>query len=147
MTSNTSTFLQQLIKYGLIGLVCTVVDFFLLYALTTFFKLNYLQSGVISFLSGSILNYFLSTLFVFNERPISNKKIEFIAYIIVSSIGMGVNILLLYLLTEYMHFFYLFSKVVATASTFVWNFWSRRQIIHSPRFISIVSNKQANISK
>ena len=147
MTSNAKTLLQQFIKYGLIGSICTVVDFALLYALTTFFKLNYLQSGVISFLTGSTLNYFLSTLFVFRERPITNKKIEFTAYIVVSTIGMGINILFLYLLTEYMHFFYLLSKLIGTAFTFAWNFWSRRQLIHSTRFITLISNKKDNIHK
>lgn len=133
---------SQAFRYALIGGLCTILDLFILFILTHYGYLSYLVSGTISFISGSTLNYFLSAGIVFTDRPITNKKIEFSAYLLVSVIGLVVNLSILYLLTSYFGLFYMVAKIIATGFTFIWNFLARRQLIHSTSFIGKIINRQ-----
>lgn len=121
----------QLLKYTIVGGICTVLDFFLLYALTHFFGINYLLSSVISFMSGTLFNYFLCIGWIFDIRVIKKRHQEFLYYILITGIGLVINTLIIWLLTEYLGVYFMISKIVAVFITFWWNFLARKYFLHS----------------
>ena len=77
----------QAIKYFFVGGFCTVIDLTLLYVLTKYCDLNYLISSIISFMSGTVLNYYLCTLWIFKVRVVENKYHEFTYYLIITGVA------------------------------------------------------------
>ncbi len=100
MTQDTNNLLIQLIRYVVVGGVAFLVDWGLLYILTEFVGLHYLLSATLSFLAGLVVNYVLSTYWIFRHSKLSNQWAEFIIYSIIDVVGVGLINLFLYLLTD-----------------------------------------------
>ena len=125
-TDNT---LIQLFRYTFVGGIAFVVDFGSLFLLTEFAGVHYLVSAAISFLFGLATNYLLSILWVFNTRSISNRYHEFIIFGIIGIIGLGLNELIIWRFTEYLHFHYLISKIISAIVVYLWNFFARKNLL------------------
>jgi len=125
------TFITQASKYFVVGGLCAVIDFALLYYLTTAVDLNYLVSSMISFMTGAIINYFLCVAWIFRTRVISNRYFEFVLYIVITAVGLGLNTGIIWYFTEKSGLYFMLSKVFATAITFVWNFAARKLLLHT----------------
>ncbi|MBL0339478.1 MAG: GtrA family protein [Bacteroidetes bacterium] len=126
------TFVQAL-KYFIVGGFCTVLDFALLYILTNFVGINYLTSSVISYMSGTFLNYYLCTFWIFKHRAIENRKHEFLYYVVITGIGLVINTALIYCFTEFLGLFLMLSKLLSTFVTYWWNFLARKYFLHTIR--------------
>ncbi|GHT36330.1 hypothetical protein AGMMS49574_27890 [Bacteroidia bacterium] len=118
----------QLFRYSFVGGLAFVVDFGLLYLLTEFAGFHYLWSATISFIAGLIVNYFISTFWVFGASSF-NKKIEFLLFALVGVVGLGLNNLFLWFFTEKCHLYYMLSKLISVALVYFWNFLGRRFFI------------------
>ena len=121
----------QATKYLIIGGLCTIVDFVILFIFTHFLKLNYLASSIISFTSGTVINYYLCTQYIFKISTIEKRHQEFIYYIIISGIGLGINTLIIWSATEFFGLYYMLSKLVAAFVTYFWNFAARKYFLHT----------------
>ncbi|MDB4904397.1 MAG: GtrA family protein [Mucilaginibacter sp.] len=123
--------LKQIIKYAFVGGICTILDFGLLFILTNYFHVFYLISSTISFSAGTILNYYLCTLWIFKVRVLENKKVEFFYYLIITAVGLGITTLIIWLFTEYFKLNFMLSKLIATFITVWWNFSARKYFLHT----------------
>ncbi len=129
LKNETSNTLIQLFRYTLVGGLAFAVDFGSLFVCTEFFGIHYLLSAAIAFLLGLTANYLLSIIWVFNQRAVKNKLLEFYIFALLGIVGLGINELLIYVCTEFASMHYLFSKLVATGAAFLWNFASRKTIL------------------
>ncbi|HLW06600.1 MAG TPA: GtrA family protein [Marinilabiliaceae bacterium] len=125
------TFISQASRYFIVGGSCAIIDFALLYYLTTAVDLNYLVSSVISFMTGAIVNYFLCVTWIFKTRVVSNRYFEFLLYLVITAIGLFINTGLVWFFTEKTGFYFMLSKFFATGITFVWNFCARKFLLHT----------------
>lgn len=125
----TTNLFVQLFRYTLVGGVAFVVDFGLLFVLTEYMDCHYLISATLSFLMGLLVNYLISTRWVFRESKISNRKLEFILFGLIGLIGLGLNNLFIYLLTDLMGVYYMVSKLVTAVLVYLWNFLGRRYFL------------------
>ena len=122
--------LGQAIKYFFVGGVCTFVDFVILYILVECFSLNYIVASVISFMCGVILNYFACRLWVFEVRIIEKRWYEFLSYLLISLVGLGINTLCIWILTHFVGLYFMISKLGAAFVSYFWNFLSRKYLLH-----------------
>lgn len=125
----TTNWVVQLIRYVFVGGFAFIVDYGLLYILTEFGHIHYIISATISFISGLIVNYIISTKWIFTKSKISNTSIEFLMYSVIGVIGLVFNDFLIYLFTEWLHIHYMISKLVTAAIVMGWNFIGRRTIL------------------
>ncbi len=123
--------MTQILKYALVGGTCTVLDFGFLYVLTKYFGIFYIISSVISFSIGTIVNYYLCTNWVFKVRSVENRNLEFIYYLVITIVGIGITTLVIWVFTEHFKFNFMLSKLVATAITVGWNFGARKYFLHT----------------
>ena len=72
----TTNLFIQFFRYTLVGGLAFVVDLVLLFVLTEYAHWHYLVSATLSFLAGLLVNYILSTQWIFRSSKIKNKKIE-----------------------------------------------------------------------
>ncbi|MBP7796519.1 MAG: GtrA family protein [Elusimicrobiales bacterium] len=123
--------IHQFSRYCVVGGISFAVDYFVLWLLTEEFALYYLVSSAISFTAGLLVNYVLSTIWVFDERNIKNKNIEFLFFSIIGVIGLLLNQLIMWILTAKYGVYYMYSKLISTAIVLVWNFFGRKYLVFS----------------
>ena len=125
-------------KFGVVGVICFFIDFGI-YTICNLLGCPYLISGVLGFSISVIVNYLLSMKFVFERRDDISRKKEFIVYVILSVIGLGLNELILFVCvdviytnSELMQSFFsvrwgeIIAKIFATGIVMVFNFVTRK---------------------
>lgn len=117
-------------KYLVVGGVCTVLDFGILFALTHWGKMQPVPASLISFMAGTILNYYLCTVWIFKVRSIANRHLEMTYYFIITSVGLGINALLIWICTSHFGYDVILSKLASTFVTYWWNFGARKYFLH-----------------
>ncbi len=121
----------QFLQYILVGGVCTIIDFTILYLLTTYVGIHYLVSSSISFSIAVLLNWFLCTYWVFQYHKIKQQSEEFIYYVFISLLGLLLNTLLMWFFTEICGSWFMFSKLFSACITLFYNFFARKKLLHS----------------
>lgn len=118
----------QIGKFGLVGLFCFFVEYLLLILFTDGFGLNYLYSNVIAFLTSTVVNYFLSTKYVFigDKR---GEKTKFIIFVLLSVLALGINQLVMWLGVEQVGLDYKLVKLFAAGVVMVFNFITRKLLL------------------
>uniref|UniRef100_UPI002F4043BE GtrA family protein n=1 Tax=Lachnoclostridium phocaeense TaxID=1871021 RepID=UPI002F4043BE len=119
---------EQIIKFGMVGFLCFFIDYGIMVFLTEIIDINYLISSGISFTVSVIVNYILSLTFVFETKK-GNRIKEFVIFIILSVIGLGINQALMWFCVDILGIFYMISKIGATAVVMVYNFITRKLIL------------------
>ncbi len=120
--SNVSFFKKQFIYYAFVAIIVFVVDFSLLILLTRYLHIFYIFSATFSFLISSALNYLLSTRWVFRQRSKMPIFLEIIFFAVVTLVSLFFNDLIMWLMTEKLGIFYLFSKITAGIIVFFLEF-------------------------
>lgn len=123
----------QFLRYFLVGGGAFVVDFTVLYTLTEFAHLHYLLAAAFALITGTIVNYGLCIIWVFDHRNLTNRAHEFFIFTMVGIAGLLLNSALMWLFTELIGFHYLASKSVSAVTIFTFNFGARRTLLFSGR--------------
>ncbi|MDR3665986.1 MAG: GtrA family protein [Ignavibacteriaceae bacterium] len=129
-TDNT---LLQLFRYSFVGGFAFLIDFGTLFILTEYCHLYYLVSAGLAFILGLMVNYFLSLKWVFNSRTIGNRWLEFLFFSAIGLIGLGLNELFLWILTDFLAIYYLISKIITTFIVYFWNFFARKMMLFNKK--------------
>ncbi len=129
LLQRTDNTLVQLFRYTIVGGLAFVVDFSTLYLLTEYAGLHYLVSATVGFLIGLVVNYLISVKWIFRQRRFAQRSVEFTIYGWIGVIGIGLNLAIMWLLTEQMGLHYLGSKVVSAMVVFLWNFFARKRAL------------------
>ena len=83
-----------------------------------------------------LVNYIMSTKWVFNQDNIENKVLEFNLFLAISALGLVFTEILLWLFTDVIGLYYLLSKVIAAIIVMFWNFIARRVMFYGKDFMS-----------
>ncbi len=140
--------LYQIFKFGVVGVVCFLIDYLVglvvmniivAVAGNEVFELASVIASVCGFIVSVIANYILSFMFVFERKEDLDRKAEFVVFIILSVIGMGINSFIIWLGVGFFYqniqflnenvgnsMMYTIAKVVATAVVMVYNFVTRK---------------------
>ncbi|HJG88942.1 GtrA family protein [Barnesiella viscericola] len=125
----TDRLLVQFVRYFFVGGFAFVVDFGLLYILTEYAGLHYLLSATLSFISGLLVNYIISCIWVFSNSKFKNRLVEFLFFAAIGVVGLLLNDALIWLFTDCIGTHYMFSKIVAAAIVYLWNFFARKYLV------------------
>lgn len=131
----TDNIFIQLFRYIFVGGTAFLVDFFFLYFFSDVCGIYYLISAVLSFIISVLVNYVMSTRWVFNQDNIENKVLEFNLFILISTIGLVFTEILLYFFTDIVGLYYLISKIISAIIVLFWNFLARRVMFYGRDFI------------
>ena len=119
----------QFFRYVIVGGVSFIIDYGLLYFLTEFCHFHYLISATLSFIVGLVVNYLLSTKWIFRQSKLTSTALEFIIYGVIGIVGLILNNILLYIFTDILHIHYMISKLITAALVMSWDFVGRRIIL------------------
>ncbi len=122
--------LSQIIKFGIVGVIATVVDYGTLILLTDYLKVHVMIASTISFCASVIVNYLLSMAYVFKSQGQSKTK-EFLVFVLLSVGGLCINQLILWIGVQFMSAYYLIPKLFASVIVPVYNFITRKLLLES----------------
>ena len=121
--------LHKIIRFSIVGGIATIIDFVCLYIFKEFLNIDVILANTLSFIISVTYNYIASITWVFDVNKNKNKKIQFILFIIFSIVGLIINNIILYILTDKLNIYYLISKVVATLIVMIFNFITRKKFL------------------
>ena len=142
----------QIMKFGIVGVLCFFIDYFIYIGANAFFTKTgiaevfpgyYLVSAFLGFTVSVVVNYLLSMKYVFVRRDDMSRRREFIIFLVLSVIGLGINELCLYVGIDliYKNWGWLrsvmsegfakniFFKFGATGVVMVYNFITRKKFL------------------
>ena len=118
--------LHQIARFGVVGIIAFVIDYAVLLFLTEVCCIHYLISSAVAFLVSVVFNYILSIAFVFETDKTQPKTTQFTLFALMSAGGLGINQLMMWLLSDLLFIPYQLSKLAATAVVMVYNFVTRK---------------------
>ncbi|WP_419057977.1 GtrA family protein [Enorma massiliensis] len=118
--------IEQIMKFGVVGVIAFVIDFGVMVFLTEVFGIDPVISATVSFIISVIFNYAASMRYVFSHREGMSRTREFVIFVVLSTIGLGINDLLIWAGTDLASFDYRLVKIFATAVVMIWNFVTRK---------------------
>lgn len=122
--------IQQILKFGVVGVLAFLIDYGLLMLLSQAFGVDPVIAAGISFCVSVVFNYLASMKYVFTHREDMSKRREFVIFIVLSVIGLGINELCMLAGVIALGDSALAvtgTKLFATAVVMVWNFFSRKK--------------------
>lgn len=131
--------MEQILKFGVVGFLCFLIDFGITTGLANIFGVHYLISKFLGFVVSAVVNYILSIKFVFTHKKEMDKSKEFTVFLILSAIGLVINEVVMYLCIDVIYdnsnslksvltreFIISLSSILATGVVMVYNFISRK---------------------
>lgn len=126
--------IKQFLSYFGVGGAAALVEW------ATFFLMDrigvpYLIATIIAFVVATFANWYLGRVFTFKDSAYRDKKgKEIFLVFFVSAVGLGFNLLLMYLFVDVIgmntNLLKTVAKVIATGIVFIWNFLSRKLWIY-----------------
>lgn len=117
--------LKRFMKFIIVGGIGTIVNLIVFYLLVKYLSLWYIFSAIISFLVAVTNNYFLNKKWTFAMAVRSS----YLRFVFVSLTGLGINIIVLFLLVEYLKINYLFAQLIAIGIAAIWNFYNSQRFV------------------
>ena len=116
---------QQIIKFGIVGVIAAVVDVGTLTLFTECIHMDVLVSSAVAFCVSVVVNYILSMRFVFRGKE-QGRTGEFAVFVLLSAGGLGINQFIMWFGVNRMSFHYLAVKIFAMVFVPVYNFVTRK---------------------
>jgi putative flippase GtrA len=111
---------HKLLSFTGIGSIATIVQYVVLVLLVSVFHWPAVLSSTIGFGLSALLNYILNYNFTFkSSSPHLTALTRFFFMVLV---GLGLNALVMHLMTAWLGFHYLLAQVLTTGLVFIWNF-------------------------
>ena len=120
---------NKIIRFSVVGGIATIIDFVCLYIFKEFLNINIIIANTLSFIISVTYNYIASITWVFDVNKNKNKNVQFILFIVFSVVGLIINNVILYILTDKLNIYYLISKVIATIIVMIFNFITRKKFL------------------
>lgn len=117
---------REAVKFGLVGIFNTAVDYLVLNFTYLILDLNLYLAVMIGFLAGSVNGYWMNNRWTYRHLGRQPSTAGAVKYTIIGLVGLGLTELVIHLLTVQAGINYNLSKLLAVAVVFVWNFFGNR---------------------
>jgi putative flippase GtrA len=113
----------KFLKFGVVGFSGVFVDFGVTWLLKEKMGLDKYIANTAGFLCAVVSNFVLNRIWTFQDQ---NPEVmwQFGKFFALSLVGLGLNNLFIYFLTEKYKANFYFAKLLATGVVMIWNFWA-----------------------
>lgn len=128
--------MKQFLSYFSVGGVSALVEWTLFALLLYLLDMSYPVATTLAFIVSTTTNWYLGRTFTFKDpEAYKGKSVkEYLLVFLVSAIGLGFNILLMYFFVDVLgmntKIMQTSAKVISTGIVFMWNFLSRKFLIY-----------------
>lgn len=121
--------IEQIIKFGIVGVIATIIDWGIYYICYNYFGIDYRIANVIGFSISVIFNYLASVKYVFEVDKNKDPRKTFVLFITLSVVGLVINEVLLILLVQKLGLAKMLSKILASIVVMTFNFITRKMFL------------------
>ncbi|MDO4432663.1 MAG: GtrA family protein [Aerococcaceae bacterium] len=122
--------IYQLIKFGIVGILATVLDGVIYYTLVNVVGMHYLFATVIAFVLATVFNYWASMKYVFTSQfGAQQKGKEAFIFVALSVVSLGLTLSLMWLFVERLGWSANFAKIPVTVFVMGFSFVTRKLLI------------------
>lgn len=125
----TRKLLIQIFKFGIVGVIATIIDWFVFYLANDIFKIHYAISAILSFTVSVIYNYTASVKWVFDVNKEKDPKKNFILFIVLSIVGLILTLIIMIIGVDILKINAMLMKIISTAIVMVFNFITRKMFL------------------
>lgn len=119
--------LEQIIKFGIVGVIATAIDWVIFYTLYNAFGMWYILAKTIAFVVATVFNYYLSMKYVFVSKYSKEERgREFQLFVLLSVIGMLITLALLSFTVEILHINANYANILVAVVVMCINFAMRK---------------------
>ena len=112
--------IQTFISFAGVGAIATALQYILLTIQVELIGVSAVLASFFAYAISSIVNYLMKYHYVFSSQQQHRKTAP--RYLLISSIGLGLNTLLMYIGVEGLGWHYLASQIIVTGIVLVWNY-------------------------
>ncbi len=116
-------FFSKFIKFGVVGGTGVVVDFFFTWLFKEKFNVHKYVANALGFCIAATTNWYLNRIWTFHSQNAEVLR-EFVDFFVISLIGLAINSMVLWFITDRLKVNFYISKLGAIAVTTVWNFFA-----------------------
>jgi putative flippase GtrA len=124
---------KPIVKYFFVALAGLLVDYLTLYTSVEYLSMHPLVGATLGFLSGLLVNYYLSNKYIFTNAKIKSNAINFIAFSVIGLVGLLLLNIIMFIQIEFLAINYLIAKTIATVLVYFWNYFARSKLYHETR--------------
>lgn len=128
-TDKTEYLCVQIFNFCIVGVIATLIDFIYIYIFKDICHFSLILANTLSFVISVMYNYWASVTFVFHIDEGKSRKKNFLLFISFSVIGLVLNDIIVWVITDKLKVYYLISKVMATLVVMVFNFITRKKFL------------------
>lgn len=121
MNNTLWTILWRFVRFGIVGASGMVVDFAITWLCKEKLRWNKYVSNSLGFITAATNNYVWNRLWTFESQNEAVAR-EYLSFLVISVIGLGINNLVIYLLHERLKLNFYLSKLIAIGIVTLWNF-------------------------
>ena len=114
-------FIFKFLKFCTVGLSGMIIDFGTTWILKEKVKINRYVANTCGFILAASSNYLLNRVWTFESQS-KDIGAEYISFFAISLVGLGINNLVLWVLSDKMKYNFYLSKIIATGVITLWNF-------------------------
>ena len=126
-------FILQVIKFGIIGVITSVLDWCILALFVRIFHVDSMVGNIFSFCLSTIFSFWANSRFVFEFDNSKGKKRVFIIFFLLAIGGLIINEVTMLIGDKWLHFDPLIVKIVGILLAAVFNFISRKVILEKKK--------------
>lgn len=117
------TIIFKFLKFSVVGGSGVIVDFAITYLCKEKIRINKYISNTIGFTIAATSNYLLNRIWTFSSTN-ENITTEYFTFMIVSVVGLIINLIALWIIHGKMKFNFYFAKLCAIGVATLWNFYA-----------------------
>lgn len=117
-------------KFFVVGGLATAIDL-AIFTIFVSLKMHYIAAIVLGYGAGFVFHFFVSRKFVFKKgTKVSTIKKELLFLIVINFVGLGLNIAIVWVLSDLLLFSLIGSRLVAIGIVFIWGFVARKTFVY-----------------
>lgn len=120
---------KQLFRFGIVGGLAFIIDYGVMVFSKEVLHFYILIAVALGFLISVIFNYWASVTFVFDVKQKRSKTKEFIIFVILSAIGLGLTEISMWFGVEVLNINYMIVKIAVAVIVMIFNFVTRKMFL------------------
>lgn len=117
--------IRQFIKFGIVGISSTVIDWGIYLLLTRIFGIYYLMAKILSFGVAVLNSYIWNRRWTFRSND-PQKLRQFIKFLTISIVGLVLNSTIMFIAVDKLKYHDIIGLVLATGIVTIWNFLANK---------------------
>lgn len=125
--------LRELFLYLIVGGLATLVEWIGFWLFNGVLHIQYLIATAIAFIISTFANWVFGRLLVFKDPGGQSLTKELASIYLASSVGLLLNLIIMYILVDFLSIHEMFSKMTATVLVFSYNYLVRKLVIYKKK--------------